>query len=64
MNKVLNLPTLHDMSLFRQNAFIGGHWTEADSGAVIEVTDPANGDWLGTIPDMAAAEAARAVDDA
>ena len=49
------LPLLH------QQAYIDGAFVEADSGATIEVTNPANGDVLGTVPNMGAAETDRAI---
>ncbi len=55
------LRRLSDPRLLREHAYIGGKWTAADSRRVIEVHNPADGAWLGTIPDMGAAETARAV---
>ncbi|MEE3623521.1 NAD-dependent succinate-semialdehyde dehydrogenase [Nitrospirillum sp. BR 11752] len=45
----------------RQQAYIAGQWCDADSGRTLSVTDPATGQVLGTVPDMGAAETARAV---
>ena len=53
---------LTNPALFRQQAYINGTWLDADSNATIEVTNPANGDVVGSIPDMNAAETARARD--
>ena len=50
--------------LFRQQAYINGVWLDADSSATIEVTNPANGEVIGSVPDMNAAEAARAIESA
>ena len=47
--------------LFRQQAYIGGKWCDADSGKVLAVHNPATGEMLGTIPDMGAEEARRAI---
>ncbi len=55
---------LTDTSLFRQQCYIDGVWVAADSGAVMEVTNPASGETLGTVPSMGAAETGRAVDAA
>jgi succinate-semialdehyde dehydrogenase / glutarate-semialdehyde dehydrogenase len=52
---------LNDSSLFRQQAYIGGTWCDADNRATFPVTDPATGNVLGTVPDMGAAEARRAI---
>ncbi|SON55466.1 Succinate-semialdehyde dehydrogenase [NADP(+)] GabD [Hartmannibacter diazotrophicus] len=50
--------------LFRQQAFIGGAWVDADSGQTENVTDPATDEVLGTMPRMGAAETERAIDAA
>lgn len=55
---------LKDTGLFRQQALIGGEWIDAASGKTVEVTSPATGAVMGTIPDLSAAETARAVDAA
>ena len=55
---------LKDSSLFRQQCYIGGEWQDADSGETIEVTNPADGSVLGTIPKMGADETRRAIDAA
>jgi succinate-semialdehyde dehydrogenase/glutarate-semialdehyde dehydrogenase len=43
---------------------IGGDWHRADSGADIEVHNPADGSVIGTVPDMGGAETRRAVEAA
>jgi succinate-semialdehyde dehydrogenase / glutarate-semialdehyde dehydrogenase len=55
---------LKDSSLFRQQCYIGGEWQDADSGETIEVTNPADGSVLGTVPRMGADETRRAIDAA
>ncbi|WP_442753926.1 NAD-dependent succinate-semialdehyde dehydrogenase [Methylocystis sp. JAN1] len=52
-----------DLSLVEQ-AFIGGAWVGADSGATFAVTNPATGETLGSVPDMGAAETRRAIEAA
>ncbi|UUY10322.1 NAD-dependent succinate-semialdehyde dehydrogenase [Pseudomonas sp. J452] len=52
---------LHDSHLLRQQAYIDGAWCAADSGATLDVHDPASGALLGTVPLMGAAEAERAI---
>ena len=47
--------------LLRSNGYIDGRWEAADSGATLVVTDLANGDRLGEVPLMGAAETARAI---
>ena len=55
---------LQDQSLFRQQCYIDGAWADADSGETIDVTDPATGETLGTVPRMGADETRRAIDAA
>jgi succinate-semialdehyde dehydrogenase len=59
----LQLP-LKDPSLFRQQAYIAGRWEEADSGRVTEVTNPATGEVIGTIPNLGTNETRRAIEAA
>ncbi len=59
----LQLP-LKDPSLFRQQAYIAGRWEEADSGRVTEVTNPATGELIGTIPNLGTNETRRAIEAA
>jgi succinate-semialdehyde dehydrogenase / glutarate-semialdehyde dehydrogenase len=55
---------LNDSDLFRQQAYIGGRWCDAESGATIEVNNPATGEILGTVPRMGANETWRAIEAA
>jgi succinate-semialdehyde dehydrogenase/glutarate-semialdehyde dehydrogenase len=57
-------PQLNDPSLFRQQCYIDGAWIDADSGAEIEVTNPANNQVLGRIPKLGAEETRRAIEAA
>ena len=41
---------LKDPGLFKQQAYIAGAWVDADDGKTIAVTNPANGEQLGTVP--------------
>lgn len=54
-------PKLSDMSLFRQQCYIDGQWLDADSGMSLDVTNPATGELLGTVPSMGADETKRAI---
>ena len=56
--------SLKDQKLFRQQGYINGEWRDADSKATINVTNPADGSVLGTIPRMGAAETRRAIEAA
>ncbi len=55
---------LKDNNLFRQQCYINGSWQDADSGEVIDVTNPATGEKLGTVPKMGADETRRAIEAA
>lgn len=55
---------LRDPQLLRNQAFIAGAWTAADSGATVAVTNPATGATLASVPDMGVAETRRAIDAA
>ncbi|MGE0582189.1 MAG: NADP-dependent succinate-semialdehyde dehydrogenase [Steroidobacteraceae bacterium] len=55
---------LQDTSLLRQQCHIDGQWTGADSGGVLDVTNPATGDRLGTVPNAGTAETRRAIEAA
>ncbi|MGB9990380.1 NADP-dependent succinate-semialdehyde dehydrogenase [Pseudoduganella rhizocola] len=55
---------LKDPSLFRQQAYVNGAWTDADNGENFAVTNPATGEHLGTVPNMGAAETRRAIEAA
>jgi succinate-semialdehyde dehydrogenase/glutarate-semialdehyde dehydrogenase len=56
--------SLEDADLMRNQAYIGGRWCDADSGATFDVTNPATGETLGTVPNMGAAETRRAIEAA
>ena len=47
---------LKDSSLLKQSCYLNGRWLPADSGDTIDVTNPATGEVLGTIPRMGADE--------
>lgn len=56
--------TLSDPALLRQSCYLNGQWSAADSGQTIAVTNPANGEQLGTIPKMGTMETRRAIEGA
>ncbi|HCL41735.1 MAG TPA: succinate-semialdehyde dehydrogenase (NADP(+)), partial [Pseudomonas sp.] len=51
---------LHCPDLFRQQAFVAGHWCEADKGARTDIANPATHERLGSVPNMGADETRRA----
>ena len=59
------LSKLKDPSLVTDKALIAGEWVaKSDSGETFDVTNPANGEVIATLPDMNRAETARAIDAA
>lgn len=52
---------LSDPTLLRQQACIAGQWCAADSAQTLAVHNPANGELLGSVPNMGVAETQRAI---
>jgi len=63
MPRDMNVP-IKDMKLVREQCYIDGQWADADSGEVLEVTNKATGEVLGTVPRMGADETRRAIEAA
>jgi succinate-semialdehyde dehydrogenase/glutarate-semialdehyde dehydrogenase len=57
-------PTLKDPTLLRQQCYVDGGWIDADAGGKIDVTNPATGELIGTVPNAGAAETRRAIEAA
>jgi len=55
---------LKEPTLFRQQCFIDGAWSDADDGRTLGVGNPATGALIGSVPRMAAAETRRTIDAA
>jgi len=55
---------LKDSSLLKTEAFLAGEWPPANSGQTFDVTNPATGEILATVPKMGAGETRQAVDAA
>lgn len=53
--------SLKDARLFRQQCYIDGSWEDADDGKTIDVSNPATGEKLGTVPKMGTNETRRAI---
>ncbi|WP_306025932.1 NAD-dependent succinate-semialdehyde dehydrogenase [Oceaniradius stylonematis] len=59
------LGKLTDPGLLPAAGYLNGEWiAKSDSGKAFGVTNPANGETIATLPDMGAAETARAIDAA
>jgi succinate-semialdehyde dehydrogenase/glutarate-semialdehyde dehydrogenase len=56
--------SLTDPSLLRRANYIDGKWVQADSGATLEVKNPATGELVGEVPAMGPAETRRAIEAA
>lgn len=59
----MSLP-LKNAELLKSQAFINGNWVDAQDGSTINVTNPANGDVLTTVPNMGEAETRQAIEAA
>jgi len=55
---------LNDKSLFKQQCYLNGGWVNASDDGVIEVTNPASGEVLGTVPQLPQEQISAAVDAA
>jgi len=55
---------LKDPKLLRQQCYVDGAWVDADAGGKVEVTNPATGEVLGTVPNLGVAETRRAIEAA
>lgn len=53
--------TLRDPSLLVERAYVNGAWIEADDGATLAVTNPADGSVIAHVPALRAAETRRAI---
>ncbi|WEK07639.1 MAG: NAD-dependent succinate-semialdehyde dehydrogenase [Candidatus Pseudomonas colombiensis] len=56
--------TLRDPSLLVERAYVNGAWIEADDGATLAVTNPADGSLIARVPALQAAETRRAIEAA
>ena len=56
--------SLRDMSLFREQAFVGGRWESAANGQTKTVFNPGHRPRIGTVPNLGAAETRRAIEAA
>ncbi|MGB5103955.1 MAG: NADP-dependent succinate-semialdehyde dehydrogenase [Steroidobacteraceae bacterium] len=55
---------LKDAALLRQQCYVDGAWMDADTGGKVEVTNPATGETIGTVPQFGVAETRRAIEAA
>ncbi|MDB5841792.1 MAG: NAD-dependent succinate-semialdehyde dehydrogenase [Herminiimonas sp.] len=62
LQAVKGLPKLNDAALLRNQAYINGAWV--DGATTFDVTNPADGVTIATVPNLGAAEAQTAIDAA
>jgi len=55
---------LSDPTLWKEQGLIAGAWSAADSGLTTDIRNPANGEVLGSVPNMGGAETRRAIEAA
>ncbi len=55
---------LNDGELLREACFVNGDWVDADDRSTRDITNPANGKVLASVPNMGAAETRRAIETA
>ena len=55
------MQNLIDERLFREQCYVNGEWVKADDDGTAAVTNPANGEVIGTVPNIGAAETRRAL---
>ena len=55
---------LNDPTLFRQQAFINGKWSDSYDGTSFDVTNPATTEVIGSVPNMGANETKQAIEEA
>ena len=56
--------SLSDPSLLRQQCYVDGVWMDADSKEKIDVSNPADNNVIGTVPNMGAQETKQAIEAA
>lgn len=64
MNRPLRLADTGFASLIRQQNLINGQWVDADNSKTFDVTDPATGEVIATVPNAGTDETRRAIEAA
>ena len=55
---------INNNNLFKEKAYISGQWVDANDGSTIEVTNPANQEIIGHVPNCGLEETNAAIDAA
>ncbi len=61
LSRSKDLDQLKDPRLLKEFAYCAGRWQSASSGEVIDVTNPADGGWIGSVPSLSRSESGQAV---
>ncbi len=56
--------SLKDISLIRHQAYIGGHWVDAEDKSTIDVLNPSNAEIIASVPNCGRVETSRMIDAA
>ena len=64
LDKIENPLGLNNPGLFRSQAYINGKWVDADDGSRFEVSNPADGRILTSVPNQDVGETRQAIEAA
>jgi len=59
-----HLDRLQDPLLFRESAYINGEWCAGDNGEILDVSNPADGSWIGSVANISQSQSRAAVEAA
>jgi len=62
--RVRYLDQLQDPVLFREFAYINGEWCAGENGATLDVSNPADGSWIGSVANISQSQSRAAVEAA
>ena len=63
-NTHINTKKVDKNSLIKTKSFVNGHWVNAESGETFDVTNPANGEVVASVPNMNVSDVRKAIDAA
>jgi len=59
-----HLDRLQDPLLFRESAYLNGEWCAGDNGEILDVSNPADGSWIGSVANMSQSQSRAALEAA
>jgi len=59
-----HLDRLQDPLLFRESAYLNGEWCAGDNGEILDVSNPADGSWIGSVANISQSQSRAAVEAA